>query len=185
MLVIGLIGIPMQTFVEEYVFRGPITKNQSVTVSVLPSILFMLAHIGNTEVARVSLMPYLIISLVLSAITNITGTIDYAWGIHLINNLYCIHIFGVQESSMPGLCLFCKPLSYTIADAFFQCLYGSLSIKLVSEFDKAHKADSSESFYKKACHAYRKTANDLLSYTQVFYPTKNFVKKFGINITYA
>jgi len=97
MIPILIVCIPIQTFVEEFVFRSYLLQGLShVFKNSLPAIiisaaLFSLSHASNPEIKafgfEVMLLFYFIFGLTLGYLTILTKGIEVSWGIHLIHNL--------------------------------------------------------------------------------------------------
>lgn len=101
--------VPIQTFVEEFVYRSyllhffkKIFKN-GIPAVLISSLLFSLSHASNPEIKafgfKVMLLFYFIFGLGLCIITSLTEGIEAAWAIHLIHNLLS-GIFVTSENSV-------------------------------------------------------------------------------------
>jgi uncharacterized protein len=96
-VIIMIVFMPIQTGVEEFIFRGylvqglaQIFKNGIVPV-IITSLLFGLLHMGNPEVAKhgweIMLCYYVTFALFLGCITLIDEGLELAYGIHFANNI--------------------------------------------------------------------------------------------------
>jgi hypothetical protein len=107
--VAALFGLGVQTFTEEFVFRGYLTQGlllatkRPIVAAVISWIIFGLLHIpnGKPEWANATLF-----GIVTALIAIRTGGIAFTFGMHLINNLFGA-IFVVSSSDVfhgaPGL----------------------------------------------------------------------------------
>jgi membrane protease YdiL (CAAX protease family) len=107
--VAALFGLGVQTFTEEFIFRGYLTQGlllatkRPIVAAVISGIIFGLLHIpnGKPEWANATLF-----GIVTSLIAIRTGGIAFTFGMHLINNLFGA-IFVVSSSDVfhgaPGL----------------------------------------------------------------------------------
>ena len=84
-------GLAIQTFTEEFVFRGYLTqavllatKNPWVT-SVITGVLFGALHIPNGIPQAVGALAF---GIVMARIAIHTGSLAFGYGVHLINNLF-------------------------------------------------------------------------------------------------
>ncbi|QUD88574.1 CPBP family intramembrane glutamic endopeptidase [Phenylobacterium montanum] len=84
-------ALMVQTFAEEFVFRGYVTQalllatRRPVVTAILSGLVFGSVHIPNgwPEAANA-----VIFGVVLALIAIRTGGLAFGWGIHLVNNLY-------------------------------------------------------------------------------------------------
>ena len=98
LLPVILIGIPVQTTVEELLFRGYLLPRlvlgtRSMIMGVLvSSAAFMAIHLGNPEVKEfgiaVMVIYYAIVAVFLSVITLVDNGLELAMGIHMATNIY-------------------------------------------------------------------------------------------------
>jgi membrane protease YdiL (CAAX protease family) len=89
--------IIFQASAEELLFRGVIiqclgklTRNFWLLL-IIPSLLFWAAHQGNSEVDEIGHAAqffYIGFSLILTALTLLTGRLEYSIGMHIANNLF-------------------------------------------------------------------------------------------------
>ncbi|MCG9792819.1 CPBP family intramembrane glutamic endopeptidase [Flavobacterium algicola] len=96
LLVIGSILIPIQTTVEEYVFRGylmqgfgNLAKNRWFPL-LMTSLIFGLMHLANPEVSKIGniiMVYYIGTGLFLGVITLMDDGLELALGFHAANNL--------------------------------------------------------------------------------------------------
>jgi membrane protease YdiL (CAAX protease family) len=98
LILLSLCLIPLQTTVEELVFRGYLpqaiaarTKSRWLAI-LIPALLFGLLHYGNPEVEEFGfwiMMPnYVFIALMLGLISILDDGIELAIGIHAANNIF-------------------------------------------------------------------------------------------------
>jgi membrane protease YdiL (CAAX protease family) len=109
LVIAALFGLGVQTFTEEFVFRGYLTQGlllatkRPIVAAVISGIIFGLLHIpnGKPEWANATLF-----GIVTALIAIRTGGIAFTFGMHLINNLFGA-IFVVSSSDVfhgaPGL----------------------------------------------------------------------------------
>ncbi len=115
-LLLALVLIPLQTSAEEFFFRGyllqgtgQLTKNWLV-LSLLNGVLFTLPHLANPEVEQnnflLSVLNWFLVGAGWTLITLRSGSLDYALGIHAINNLLLTVLFGYTGGGLPPIALF-------------------------------------------------------------------------------
>ena len=84
-------ALAVQTFAEEFIFRGIITQGLARAfkrpwlVCVLSGLIFGSAHIPNGPIQAVSAT---ILGMVLTFLALETGGLALGWGLHLVNNLF-------------------------------------------------------------------------------------------------
>ncbi len=89
--VLALGGLAIQTFAEEFVFRGYLTQGllaatrRTVPAALISGVLFGAMHIPNGLPQAVSATVF---GIVLAAIAIRTGGIAFTFGLHLANNLF-------------------------------------------------------------------------------------------------
>ncbi len=89
--VAALVGLAVQTFAEEFVFRGYVTQGLLLATrrpgvtAVLSGLLFGALHIPNGAPQAVNAVVF---GMVLALIAIRTGGLAFGYGVHLINNLY-------------------------------------------------------------------------------------------------
>lgn len=98
---------PLQTATEELLFRGYVMQGlgllvkRPVVIAVASGVIFMLPHLANPEVAHHSLLvppQYLMIGLLLAAVTLRDGRLELAIGIHTANNIFTGLIANYDDS---------------------------------------------------------------------------------------
>lgn len=107
--------LPLQVLAEETLFRGWIlqavgrfTSNRALLVGV-PSAIFALAHFQNPEVGfggEWVLAFYIVMAVYLTWITIRGNGLEYAFGLHLANNLIVFSIVGNAASPYPSPTIF-------------------------------------------------------------------------------
>ncbi|MCX8080002.1 MAG: CPBP family intramembrane metalloprotease [Bacteroidia bacterium] len=116
MLPVLFVCVPIQTFVEEFLFRSYLiqgitflTKN-SIPAIIISALLFSISHASNPEIKafgfEVMLLFYFIFGLGLGFITVITEGLEMAWGIHLIHNLLSGILITSENSVLKTNALF-------------------------------------------------------------------------------
>jgi hypothetical protein len=133
-LLAALLLIPLQTSAEEFFFRGyllqgsrRLTKNWLV-LSLLNGVLFTLPHLGNVEVEKdflLSVLNWFLVGAGWTLITLRSGSLDYALGIHAINNLLLTVLFGYTGGGLPAIALFVTQGQITLYDIV--ALFAALS----------------------------------------------------------
>ena len=98
---------PLQAATEELLFRGYlmqalglIARRPSV-IAFISACLFILPHVANPEVAHGALLvlpQYLVLGLLLAAVTLRDGRLELAIGIHVANNLFIGLIVNYDDS---------------------------------------------------------------------------------------
>ncbi len=84
-------ALALQTFTEEFIFRGVITQGlvrafkRPWVVCLLSGLIFGAAHIPNGSIQAVSAT---ILGVVLAFLALETGGLALGWGLHLVNNLF-------------------------------------------------------------------------------------------------
>ena len=84
-------GLAVQTFAEEFVFRGYVTQGffnltkRPLPAAILSGLLFAAAHIPNGWPQAANALAF---GVVLSLIAMRTGGLAFGWGLHLVNNFY-------------------------------------------------------------------------------------------------
>jgi membrane protease YdiL (CAAX protease family) len=96
LLVVGILLIPLQTSLEEYLFRGYLMQSLGVLAKnrwfplVFTSVVFGVLHISNPEVAKLGyglLVYYIGTGFLLGIITLMDDGIELSLGFHAANNL--------------------------------------------------------------------------------------------------
>lgn len=104
---LALILTPLQTTAEELFFRGYLLQGMGlwtrrpVVLALANAIIFMLPHLANPEVAQDALLvplQYLVIGLLLAAVTLRDGRLELAIGIHAANNLFIALLVNYENS---------------------------------------------------------------------------------------
>ena len=105
--VVALCLTPLQTTTEELLFRGYVMQGlgllikRPVIIAIASAAIFMLPHLANPEVARDPLLvppQYLVIGLLLAAVTLRDGRLELAIGIHAANNLFIGLVANYDDS---------------------------------------------------------------------------------------
>jgi len=112
---IALILTPIQTSVEELFFRGylmqgiSLKSRKSLVPIIITSLIFMLLHLANPEVASSFLLLaayYLGLALFLAIITVKDNTLELALGVHAANNLFNVVLANYKNSALPSPSIF-------------------------------------------------------------------------------
>lgn len=108
LLILAIVLIPIQTAVEEILFRGYLlqslfllTKNKWIALWIV-TILFALAHMGNPEMDVNFLLViagYFTLSLLFGIITLIDNGLEIPIGIHAGNNLFVALILSATDGA--------------------------------------------------------------------------------------
>ncbi len=107
-----LILIPIQASAEEVFFRGyllqafgRLTRNWLILI-VINSVFFALPHMANPEVGAagpvLAALNWVASAVFFTLITLRSGSLDYAIGAHVINNLAATILVGYPDSAMMG-----------------------------------------------------------------------------------
>ena len=114
-LFLALFFIPIQTSTEELFFRGYLLQGfglrvrNSIILSIISGIIFMLPHLLNPE-AEVNFLlmgiSYFAIGATLAYITLRSGSLELALGLHAANNLYTALFANAVITVMPTPSLF-------------------------------------------------------------------------------
>ncbi len=109
LLLIVLILLPVQTSIEEILFRGYLTQGIAVRTKsrwialIIVSLLFGLMHIANPEVKEfgfwLAMPQYVTMGLLLGLVSILDDGIEIAMGIHFINNAFTA-LFTTYSSSI-------------------------------------------------------------------------------------
>jgi len=145
LILISLLFIPVQSAVEELVFRGYLMQGFSLVVRnrffplVVTSILFGLLHSVNPEVKAFGfwiMMPqYICFGLVFGIITIIDDGIEGAIGVHAINNIFLSIMVTTESAALQTGALFSQAeidpwaefLNMVIMSTVFLIVYKYLS----------------------------------------------------------
>ena len=152
-LLAALVLIPLQTSAEEFFFRGyllqasgRLTKNRLV-LSLLNGVLFTLPHLANPEVEQndflIAFLNWFLVGAGWTLITLRSGSLDYALGIHAINNLLLTVLFGYTGGGLPPIALFVNEgAQITMYDNFN--LFAALAVAywLISRLEKRPAAQA-------------------------------------------
>ena len=111
-LPLALAGIALQTGAEELVFRGYLQSQlaarfaQPLIYLTLPSILFGMAHHSSDmgELAWLIVAATGLFGLIAADLTQRSGTLGLAWGLHFANNILAILVISVS-GTLDGLSL--------------------------------------------------------------------------------
>ncbi|WP_127107265.1 CPBP family intramembrane glutamic endopeptidase [Pararhodobacter zhoushanensis] len=116
-LPLALLGILIQTGAEELVFRGYVQSQlaarfaQPLVYLIVPSLLFGMAHFNAEELgglAWVVVASTALFGLIASDLTQRTGALGLAWGLHFANNVLAILVISVM-GGLDGLALLHLP----------------------------------------------------------------------------
>jgi len=109
LVIAALIGLGVQTFAEEFVFRGYLTQGlllatkRPLVASVLSGLLFGALHIPNGVPQALNAVLF---GMVAAYMAIRTGGIAFTYGLHLINNLFgAVFVVSASDvfSGTPGL----------------------------------------------------------------------------------
>lgn len=98
---ICLLFTPIQTGMEEFIFRGLLIKlfgkimSKGVFIIVVTGLLFGAIHLGNPEIIQmgwIAVSFYVISGFFTSFITIMDDGLELSWGFHIANNIYGILI---------------------------------------------------------------------------------------------
>ena len=133
-LFLALIFIPIQTSTEELFFRGYLLQGfglrirNSIVLSIISGIIFMLPHLLNPE-AEVNFLlmgiSYFAIGATLAFVTLQSGTLELALGMHAANNLFTALFANAVITVMPTPSLFSvKELDavYSLVTTILACM---------------------------------------------------------------
>jgi len=128
-LLVILIITPLQTTFEELFFRGYFLqwmgKLKSVTVlSIINGLIFMAPHLGNPEMQYSPVIlasTYFLMGFFLALITLKSNGLEYALGVHAVNNLFCGIVLNVEESVLQTESLFVNSEPIPIYDLVSMC----------------------------------------------------------------
>ncbi len=130
---LALILTPIQTTAEELFFRGYLVQAASLFnpnrafLIFISSIIFMLFHIANPEIATdfwLVLLYYLGFGVFLALISLVDGSLELALGVHVANNLFSALLVSYQGSSLYAPAVFYS----THQDARFNLLVALVCI---------------------------------------------------------
>ena len=95
----------VQTYFEEYIFRGPL-ENGSYIYAILLTFLFVLGHLANLEAVSMglggALLAYAVLAVKFALPVLVTGTIDYSSAGHFLNNVAAFMLGDSLLSVFPG-----------------------------------------------------------------------------------
>jgi len=104
---VALCLTPLQAATEELLFRGYVMQalgllvKRPAVIAIASSLLFMLPHLANPEVASSPLLvppQYLALGLLLAAVTLRDGRLELAIGIHAANNIFSGLVANYEDS---------------------------------------------------------------------------------------
>lgn len=104
---VALCLTPLQTATEELLFRGYVMQGlgllirKPAVIAIVSAAIFVLPHLANPEIARDPLLvppQYLVIGLLLAAVTLRDGRLELAIGIHAANNLFIGLVANYDDS---------------------------------------------------------------------------------------
>lgn len=110
LLPVALLLIPIQTSVEELVFRGYLLQGsglltrQPLILILLNSLLFMVPHLGNPEMQRGFVwgaLTYWILGVFFVVITLKSDRLELALGVHAAQNLFVALVLNSKDSALP------------------------------------------------------------------------------------
>ena len=91
--VVAIVGLTVQTFTEEFIFRGWLTQGwllatkNPIASALLSGLMFGSVHLGNPD-GLVSAASATAFGIAASLITIRIGSLAFAYGMHLVNNLW-------------------------------------------------------------------------------------------------
>ncbi|MBD1913466.1 MULTISPECIES: type II CAAX endopeptidase family protein [unclassified Leptolyngbya] len=115
LLPLALFLMPIQTSVEEFLFRGYImqglsliTRNKFILI-LITSFIFALPHFSNPEMQRGfiwSALTYFAYGVFFAFITLKDSGLELALGVHCINNLFVFLVANTSDSALPSPAVF-------------------------------------------------------------------------------
>jgi membrane protease YdiL (CAAX protease family) len=143
-LLVAVLLIPLQTSAEEFFFRGyllqasgRLTQNWLV-LSTINGVLFTVPHLGNDELTMDFLLGVINFFLVGAGWTLITlrsGSLDYALGMHAINNVLLTAVLGYKGGSQPPIAIFMTEGQITVYDNLSLFVALALSYWLIGRLE--------------------------------------------------
>lgn len=135
---IALILTPIQTFTEELVFRGHVLQTFGRKIkniwflSVISALIFLAVHLGNPEIAlSLGFIPfYFSMGFVLSIITLKDKRLEFAIGMHTINNIYAALFLTYPNSAIPTPSIFTNTVNNTTF-LLFSFLISSILVYMI------------------------------------------------------
>lgn len=104
-LILYFIGFLIQGFTEEFLVRGLIqdllAKKNRILSIILPSVLFALLHLGNSNFSYLAMINTALIGLIFALLTDLTGSLWLASGAHSIWNFLLGPFLGLYVSGIP------------------------------------------------------------------------------------
>lgn len=109
-LLLSLVLTPVQTAIEELIFRSYIIRGlKSINKKILfpllgSSAIFALLHMWNPEIKGryiLFFMTYFAMALLLGYLTLKYNGIEYSLGIHFANNFFAINLLNYKDSPLP------------------------------------------------------------------------------------
>jgi len=160
LLLVGLFLIPLQTSAEEVFFRGyllqatgRLTRN-GLVLSVINGVVFTLPHLANPEAesnAVLAGLNWFVFGFFATLITLRSGSLDYALGIHAVNNLFGLIIAGYEGGALPALALFVASeldAAYALLSLLVAALAASLFLNRLERVPEALTASRREQRYR-------------------------------------
>ncbi len=139
LLPLSLLAVAIQTGAEELLFRGYLMQQLAARFAtpliymLVPSLLFGLLHydpitMGSNSWAVVGSTAFF--GLIAADLTNATGSIGAAWGLHLANNIVAILLVATQ-GTITGLALFVTPYAASEVTITGPLLMADLALVIV------------------------------------------------------
>ncbi|MEM1255686.1 MAG: CPBP family intramembrane glutamic endopeptidase [Cyanobacteria bacterium P01_H01_bin.21] len=141
LLPLVLIFTPVQTSVEELLYRGYLMQGLSlitkrpVILVLVTSLVFAIPHFGNPEMQRGFVwgaLTYLVWGIFFAVITLKDGGLELALGVHAANNIFSFLVVNTPDSVMPSptILTYIRPIesvegffSLLIQASIFYCIF--------------------------------------------------------------
>jgi uncharacterized protein len=91
--VVAVLGLTVQTFTEEFIFRGWLTQGwllatkNPIAAAILSGLMFGSVHLSNPD-GLISAASATVFGIAASLITIRIGSLSFAYGMHLVNNVW-------------------------------------------------------------------------------------------------
>lgn len=140
--IISLTLIPLQTFYEEFLFRGYLiqgmaawTKNRWLSL-IIPALLFGLMHILNPEIKEygfwLTMPQYILFGLLFGIMIIVDDGIETAMGAHAANNIFLCFFVTSKGSALQTYALFEKiNIKASLLDSIELLIIGGLLILIL------------------------------------------------------
>jgi uncharacterized protein len=140
LLPLVLILTPIQTSIEELLYRGYLMQGLSLVIKnrlgiiLITSILFAIPHLSNPEMQRGffwTAMTYFFWGVFFAALTLKDDRLELALGVHSANNIYSFLVVNTTDSAIPTPAIFTIASTIDSRESFLYLLLQSIVFYLI------------------------------------------------------